>query len=239
MEKLNFNNILFIDVETVAQQPSYELLDERGKELWNKKAALLKRTADTDTPATLYERGGIYSEFGKIICISVGHLSTKNNLRTFRLKSFYGANEHELITGFFALLNQKTTPYLLCAHNGKEFDFAYIARRAVVNNLTLPKELQLQNKKPWDIHHLDTMELWRMGDYKAYTSLDLLAYTLGIATPKTDMDGSMVNATFWEDNNLEKIMNYCQRDVLTVAQVLLRMQGLPLITNEELLFVTE
>lgn len=239
MQKLNFNNILFIDVETIAQQASYEQLDERGQELWNKKAALLKKTNDWDTPSMLYERAGIYAEFGQIICISVGHLSTKDGERTFRLKSFYGKDEKQVLVEFFDLLNQKNTPYLLCAHNGKEFDFAYIGRRAVVHSLALPNELQLQNKKPWDVHHLDTMELWRMGDYKAYTSLDLLAYTLGIATPKTDMDGSQVNSTFWQENNLSKIMNYCQRDVLTVAQVLLRMQCLPLLTPDEVVMVNE
>jgi 3'-5' exonuclease len=238
MQKINFNTLLFIDVETIAQHSDYELLDERGRELWNKKAALLKKTTEDDTPSTLYERAGIYAEFGRIVCISVGHLSVKNNERSFRLKSYYGNDEKELINGFFDMLNASSTTYTLCAHNGKEFDFAYIGRRALVHQLALPNELQLQNKKPWDIPHLDTMELWRMGDYKAYTSLELLAYSLSIATPKTDMDGSQVNATYWIDNNLQKIMNYCQRDVLTVAQILLKMQCLPLINDSEIIYIT-
>lgn len=231
---LNFEKILFLDIETVPMVPDYNQLPEKFKKLWDKKAERLKKE-ENDTPDILYGRAGIYSEFGKIICISVGFM--KN--REFRIKSFYGDDELILLKEFSELLEKyyNSRDHLLCAHNGKEFDYPYIARRMLINGLPLPGILNIAGKKPWEVAHLDTMELWKFGDYKNYTSLELLTAVFGIDTPKEDIDGSMVAEVYYNENDLERIVKYCQRDTLTVAQLLLCYLGKPKIKEQDIIFV--
>jgi 3'-5' exonuclease len=235
LKNTQLENILFLDIETVPQYADFAEVPERFAKLWEEKAGRIKQAGSDDTPAELYRRAGIYAEFGKIICISVGYLTGSQ----FRVKSFYGDDEKELLTGFTNLLgNHYNTPqHLLCAHNGKEFDFPYIARRMLINRMPLPDILNLQGKKPWEVQHLDTMELWRFGDYKNYTSLSLLTAVFDIPTPKDDIDGSMVREIYWEENDLERIANYCQKDALAVAQLLLSYLGLPLIKESGVIVV--
>ena len=122
----------------------------------------------------------------------------------------------------------------LCAHNGKEFDFPYLCRRLIINGIPIPAILNTSGKKPWEVCHLDTLELWKFGDFKSFTSLNLLAHTLGIPTPKDDIDGSKVWSVYWNDKDLKRIVNYCQKDVITVAQILLKFQGGVLIRQENI-----
>lgn len=227
---LDISKVLFLDIETVSAAPSFDKLDEKMKNLWTKKSDQLKRNED-DTPETLYNRAAIYSEFGKIICISVGFF----NGNRFRIKSFYGHDEKEILNDFAALLNRHSnrSDFLLCAHNGKEFDFPYIARRMLVNGIRLPSILQIAGKKPWEVRHLDTMELWKFGDYKSYTSLELLCAIFDIPTPKDDINGSEVGRVYWEEDDLERIKTYCQKDVVSIAQIMRRYLGLEL-ANEDL-----
>jgi len=221
-------DIMFIDIETTPQNESYDLLDDATKALWDKKAEIdFYALKNNLTPSETYERAGIYAEFGKIVCISVGLFFTENNEIKFKLKSFYNENEMILIKEFIETLNNfcKSPKQILCAHNGKEFDFPYIARRIIINGLEIPKALNLAGKKPWEINHLDTMELWKFGDYKHYTSLSLLAHVFGIPTPKDDIDGSMVHKVYYKEKNIKRIAEYCQKDVVTTAQVLLKYMG--------------
>lgn len=231
--KLNLENILFLDIETVPQKPSFADLDETTQMLWEQKSQYQRK--DEFTPEEFYERAGIWAEFGKVICISVGYFIVKGDARNFRVTSFYG-EELELLKHFKQLLQEhfNQTRHLLCAHNGKEFDFPYIARRMVINGMNLPYKLDLFGKKPWDIPHLDTMELWKFGDYKHFTSLKLLAHILGIPSPKEDMDGSMVKDVFYEENDLDRIVSYCELDVVTTAQVFLKLRNEALLTEEEI-----
>ena len=212
----------------------YDSLPEKFKKLWDHKAEFIKRE-ESDTPDKLFNRAGIYSEFGKIICISVGFM--KN--REFRIKSFYGEDEYILLKEFSELLQKyyNSRDHLLCAHNGKEFDYPYIARRMLINGLTLPSILNIAGKKPWEVAHLDTLELWKFGDYKNYTSLELLAAVFGIETPKEDIDGSMVAEVYYKDKDLDRIVKYCQRDTLTVAQLLLCYHGKPKIKEQDVILV--
>lgn len=230
------NYILFLDIETVPQHPSYDQLPEEWKPLWDTKSASLAKYHEGQTNETLYPRAGIYAEFGKIICISCGIMQGKADNRKLLLKSFYGHDEAVLLSQFIEMLNKWTPgdPKQLCAHNGKEFDFPYLCRRMVINNLSIPSILNVAGKKPWETGHLDTMELWKFGDFKNYTSLNLLAHALGIPTPKDDIDGSMVWQVYWEEKNLERIVNYCQKDVVTVAQILLRLNGEALLREENI-----
>lgn len=237
MAAYQLNNILFLDIETVSQYPQYEELPEEWKELWAKKAELLLRSRETDTVDTIYSRAGIYAEFGKIICISCGLLQGPAEARKLVLKSFYGENEKLLLYSFADMLKKWSAggeSKFLCAHNGKEFDFPYICRRMIINDLPIPPMLNSSGKKPWEINHLDTMELWKFGDFKSYTSLNLLARALGIPTPKDDIDGSQVGDVFWNQHDLERIVTYCQKDVFTVAQVFLRLQGEALVREQEI-----
>lgn len=230
---LDLEKILFLDIETVPMAPHYDLLPEKFQKLWDKKAERLKRSEE-DTALSLYDRSGIYAEFGKIVCISVGFI--KN--REFRIKSYYGDDELELLKEFSEMLNRyyHNRDQLLCAHNGKEFDYPYMARRMVINGVRLPYILNIAGKKPWEVAHLDTMELWKFGDYKNYTSLELLAAVFGIPTPKDDIDGSMVAQVYYEEKNLDRIVHYCQRDTLTVAQLLMCYLGKPMIKEEDIIY---
>ncbi len=231
---LNLSHVLFIDIETVPMHATYDGLSDRMKKLWDKKASHL-RTNEQTSPEALYDRAGIYAEFGKIICISVGYF----NGSEFRIKSFYGDEEKILLEDFAELLNRhfSQAENLLCAHNGKEFDFPYIARRMLVNGIELPYMLQLSGKKPWEIRHIDTMELWKFGDYKNYTSLELLTAIFEIPTPKDDIDGSMVGSIYWQEKDLNRIKVYCQKDVLAIAQLMKRYLNQPLIKEESVVFI--
>ncbi len=229
LNKIPLENILFLDIETVPAYPDFDAVPENFQKLWEKKSAYI-RSADNLSPAEVYGQAGIYAEFGKIVCISCGFM----NGNEVRLKSFYGDDEVILLNEFAGLLQQhyNRPESLLCGHNAKEFDFPYIARRMLVNGIELPEILDLAGKKPWEIRHLDTMELWKFGDYKHYTSLELLAAIFGIPTPKDDIDGSQVAGVYWNDKDLERIAHYCQKDVLTTIQLFRRYQGLPLIKEE-------
>lgn len=236
MQPYPVNNILFLDIETVPQYPSYRELPESWKTLWDIKAGYLVRNKEDETFETVYPRAGIYAEFGKIICISCGFIQGIADQKKLILKSFAGDNEQLLLHEFAEMLKKwsGTEPRFLCGHNGKEFDFPYLCRRMIINNIAIPSILNISGKKPWEVSHLDTMDLWKFGDFKSYTSLNLLAHSLGITTPKDDIDGSMVWEVYWKDKNLDRIITYCQKDVLTVAQILLRMMGEPLIKPENI-----
>jgi uncharacterized protein YprB with RNaseH-like and TPR domain len=238
LDNIKIEDILFLDVETVPGSSSYELLAPVFQTLWEKKSKQFR--LPDQTAEDVYERAGIYSEFGKIICISVGMIKDKNPF-SFRLKSFYGDDEKKLLAGFSEMLSKFTRANreaLLCAHNGKEFDYPYIARRMIINRLLIPDILDNAGKKPWEIKLLDTMDLWKFGDYKNYTSLDLLTSILGIPTPKDDIDGSMVAGVYYNEKDLNRIVKYCEKDVLATGQVLLRFMNLPGIPEDRVESVT-
>ncbi len=230
------HNILFLDIETVPQYAAYCDMPEDWKKLWDTKSASLVKYHEGQTNETLYPRAGIYAEFGKIVCISCGVLQGNKEQRKIILKSFAGDDEKILLSQFNDMLNKWATgeQKFLCAHNGKEFDFPYLCRRMIINDLPIPPLLNISGKKPWEVNHYDTLELWKFGDFKSYTSLNLLAHTLGIQTPKDDIDGSMVWEVYWKEKNLGRIVTYCQKDVVTVAQILLRMNGEQLIKEEDI-----
>jgi DNA polymerase elongation subunit (family B) len=241
---LNLEHILFLDIETVPLVSNYEELPENWKPLWDKKFSTIKARdnsmGEDDNSSTQYSRAGIYAEFGKIICISVGFLKKIDGLEQFRLKSFASDDEKKMLEEFAALLNKfsknifdkKTNRegMCLCGHNAKEFDFPYISRRMMVHGIPIPTFLDVSGKKPWEIDHLlDTMEMWKFGDYKSYTSLNVLAALFGVPTPKDDIDGSQVYKVYYEEKNLQRIVTYCQKDVLTVFQLLRKFRGEKLI----------
>ena len=236
MAALPLHNILFLDIETVPQSPSYIDLTDDWKKLWDTKSTSLVKFHEGQTNETLYPRAGIYAEFGKIVCISCGVIQGNGEQRKIILKSFYGDNEKKLLVDFIDMLNKWATgeAKFLCAHNGKEFDFPYLCRRMIIHGITIPSLLNISGKKPWEVNHYDTLELWKFGDYKSFTSLNLLAHVLGVPTPKDDIDGSMVWEVYWKEKNLERIVTYCQKDVVTVAQILLRMNGEQLIKEENI-----
>jgi 3'-5' exonuclease len=231
-----FQNILFLDIETVPQYPALSDVPEDWQKLWQTKSDGLTKYHEGADASSLYPRAGIYAEFGKIICISCGVLQGTGEQKKILLKSFYGDDEKILLYEFCEMLKKwaADSNKFLCAHNGKEFDFPYICRRLIINSIPIPAVLNMSGKKPWEVQHLDTLELWKFGDYKSFTSLNLLAHTLGIQTPKDDIDGSMVWKVYWEEKNIERIVTYCQKDVITVAQIYLRMNGETIIKDENI-----
>ncbi len=223
-------NTLFLDVETASDKEKFSLLTQRMQLLWKKKARLLAKNADLsdDECIQMYnEKAAIYAEFNKIICISVGYLSYKSNKVTLKIKSYYGDDEKTILSSFSALLNKhynNLEKYYLCGHNIKEFDCPVICRRMMIHDIELPKLLRLSRKKPWQVGHLvDTLEMWKFGDYKSYISLDLLSAILDIPSPKANLDGARVSNVYWKDGDIESIRAYCEQDVVTTVAVFLRL----------------
>lgn len=238
LENIKTEDVLFLDIETVPEAVSWDNLNPVMQTLWEKKSRQI-RTPEQKAE-DVYQRAGIYSEFGKIICISVGLVRDKNPYH-FRLKSFFGKDERVLLEEFAEMIvkfSRHNRDAVLCAHNGKEFDFPYIARRMIINRITVPEILNNAGKKPWEIKLLDTMDLWKFGDYKNYTSLDLLTSILGIQTPKDDIDGSQVAGIYYVEGDIERIVRYCEKDVLAIARVLLRFMNYPGIEDENIESVT-
>ena len=227
MSPFPLNCILFLDIETVPQFDGHDNLPEEWRPLWENKAAYLIRNKETETVQSIYSRAGIYAEFGKIVCISCGAIQGNGEDKKIVIKSFYSDNEAVLLHEFSDMVNKWCLDgnKWLCAHNGKEFDFPYLCRRMIINSLPIPEILKLGGKKPWEVNHIDTLDLWKFGDFKSYTSLNLLLHTLGLATSKDDIDGSMVHEVYWKEKNLPRIVKYCQKDVIAVAQIYLRMHG--------------
>tara|TARA_R110000868_G_scaffold97875_3_gene269258 strand:+ start:18579 stop:19292 length:714 start_codon:yes stop_codon:yes gene_type:complete len=233
INKLNLENILFLDIETVPEVPYFSDLNETKQALWEHKSQYQRK--EDESAEAFYERAGIWAEFGKIVCISVGYFTLKGDIRNFRVTSFYG-DEIKILKDFKNLLisHFSETKHLLCAHNGKEFDFPYIARRMIINKIDIPYKLNLFGKKPWEVPHLDTLELWKFGDYKTYTSLKLLTNVLGIPSPKDDIDGSEVYRVFYEENQIDRIITYCEKDTIAVAQIFLRLRGDSILAENEI-----
>lgn len=234
---VKMNNILFLDIETVPQEQKWSLLSKTSQELFEKKTQYQRK--EEFTAEEFYDRAGIWAEFGKIICISVGYFIEVENIKQLRLTSFFGDDEHQILLDFKKLLDKHFAKKssILCAHNGKEFDFPFIARRMIVHQIDLPKKLNLFGKKPWEVPHLDTLELWKFGDYKHYTSLKLLTSILGIPSPKDDIDGSEVAKVYYQEKNLQRIVSYCEKDTIAVAQILLRFNNEPLLSKENIISV--
>ena len=236
LHKLNLNDILVLDIETVPLHEQYSELSAETQMLWEEKTRYQRK--EEFSAEEFYDRAGIWAEFGKIVCISVGYFSFRHQQRTFRVTSFTG-EEKNLLEDFSRLVNEHFSRpnKLFCAHNGKEFDFPYISRRMIINGIEIPQKLQLFGKKPWEIPHLDTMEMWKFGDYKHYTSLKLLADILGIPSPKDDIDGSEVRNVFYNEGDIDRIATYCEKDTITVAQILLRFRNDTLLDDDEILIL--
>lgn len=221
IQKIPIENILFLDIETVPQTDTWNNLGSTTQYLWDKKTKSQRK--EEIVASDFYEqRAGIMAEFGMIVCISVGMID--NNTGKLKIKTFSG-EERNLLIVFCELFNSpRLNNVILCAHNGKEFDFPYIARRLLINGIQPPIPFQMFGKKPWEIPHIDTMELWKFGDWKSYVSLELLAHIFGIPTPKDDIDGSMVADIYYKEGDIDRIIHYCEKDVLTLANVFRRMR---------------
>lgn len=237
----DLQNLLFFDVETVYGEQDYDALSPVMQKQWEKRARKqLEAGGEDASPAKLYyEQAAIHAEFGRVVCISVGILlppSDNGGVPGFRVKSMYGRGESKVLQNFAGLLNQSKTPNRLCGHNIKGFDVPYLCRRMLINGLPLPDTLNITGKKPWEVNMLDTMELWRFGEFGKWVSLELLTEVFGLNTPKDALDGQHVSTVFWEDKDdegLQRIANYCERDVIATAQVLLSMSGLPVFTEQD------
>lgn len=236
IEKLNLENILFLDIETVPEHANFNLCDEETQQLYDTKTQYQRK--DGQSPEEFYERAGIWAEFGKIVCLSAGYFTFRGDIRHFRVTSFFG-EEKQILKDFSNLLiNHFSQPqHIMCGHNAKEFDFPFIARRMIINNLPIPQKLNLFGKKPWEVPHLDTMEMWKFGDYKSFTSLKLLTKILGIPSPKGDIDGSQVGHVYHVEKDIDRIVTYCEKDVVATAQVFLRFRRDDLLVDDEVVHV--
>jgi len=233
----NLKDILVIDIETVSGKKSFDELPEDLQYHWERKSGFLRNYEDQPPAETYLERSAIYAEFGKVVVIAVGiFVQDENGNFGLRVRSFHGHDEKELLTDFAQFLSDKfdAQRLALCAHNGKEFDFPYLCRRLLVNGIRIPDVLDLSGKKPWEVQHIDTMEMWKFGDRKNFTSLDLLTSIFGITSSKGDMDGSMVNDVYYKEGDLERISKYCKNDVLATAQLFLKMNAMETIPEDQI-----
>ena len=236
LNNIQLDNILFLDIETVPETEHFSDLDSDFQELFAQKTQYQRK--EDVSPEEFYERAGIWAEFGKIICISVGYFTQKNGERQFRVTTFQG-DEERLLLDFSNLINNhfNLPQHVMCGHNVKEFDFPFIARRMLIHGIKIPDKLNLMGKKPWEVPHLDTLELWKFGDYKHFTSLKLLTKVLGVPSPKDDIDGSEVANVFYKDKDIDRIATYCEKDVIAVAQIILKLRLQKLLTSDEILRV--
>lgn len=247
LSNIDLAAMLFLDIETVPLAPIFTDLAEETQTLWQYRTNRFKQTTDEEISDEEYyfKKSGVYAEFGKIICISAGiyrYGKTPDDPPTFRIKSFYGHDEKALLENFLAMLKTYFDPdrFYLCGHNIREFDVPFICRRAIINSIPLPTILDVNALKPWELRFLDTMQLWKFGDYKNFTSLHLLTHLLGIPSPKKDMEGSEVAQVYWhQENGLERIKTYCEQDVLAVAQVILRFKGMNYLQPEQVITVAD
>lgn len=236
LDKIRLDNILFLDIETVPEEEVFGLLDDEKKYLFEEKTKYQRK--DEFTPEEFYERAGIWAEFGKIICISVGYFTLKGDIRNFRVTTLFG-EEPKILKDFANLLNNhfNQSQHVLCGHNAKEFDFPFIARRMIINQIAIPEKLNLFGKKPWEVAHLDTLELWKFGDFKHYTSLRLLTKILNVPSPKDDIDGSQIAHVYYVEKDIDRIIVYCEKDVIAVAQIFLRLRREDLLVEDEIIHV--
>ncbi len=237
--RIDLKNILVLDIETIACEKDYHDLSDRLKKQWDKKSSYFQNNDSLSSAELFSEKAGIYAEFGKIITISVGFFTQPENKGVgLRIKAFAGNDEKKILTDFKDLLDKFDQDKLaFCAHNGKEFDYPYISRRMLVNQIELPSSLDLRNKKPWEINHIDTMQEWKFGDFKNFTSLDLLAAIFGIESSKEGIDGSMVNSVYYQDGDIDKIADYCMQDVAVTAQLYLKLNNIHSFNTEEVQYL--
>ncbi len=235
LAKLNLEEILFIDIETVPLYQSFKELDATGQPLWLKKAE--QRYPDLPGSDAYDQKAGIHAEFSQVLIVGCGFFHTTEGQQLFRVKSFHNTSEKELLAEFIQLIDhtKRKKFRVLCAHNGKEFDFPFLCRRMLINGLTIPPVLDLAGKKPWEVMHLDTLELWKFGDRKHYTSLELMAYALGVSTEKSTFNGSMVNQVYKESGLTSKLLDYCLNDVVLLAQVFLKLRNEPLLSDNQII----
>ncbi len=236
LDQLHLENLICIDIETVPAWPDFVTMPDELKELYLKKSTRLKQEGETEEEQ-FFNHAGIYAEFGKVICIVLGIFRKEKNGYVFRMKTIAGDDERSVLMEFSELLGKhynKADRFQFCGHNIREFDIPYLSRRYLVNRLPLPALLDISGKKPWEVNMIDTLQLWRFGDVKHYTSLKLLALILGIDSPKDDIEGKDVGRVYWKEKDLPRIIQYCRRDVVTVAQLILRFKGMPLLPPDQI-----
>ena len=241
MHQIPLEDLFLLDIETVSSVPDFNLLTDEWKNLWAEK---ISKSLPPDVTAEEYypRRAAILAEFAKVICISTGYFKKEGNEWQLRIKSFYSENERDVLDGFTKTIQQlqtRNSKWIFCGHNIKEFDFPFLWRRMIVNNFVIPSFIDFQNLKPWETPILDTLHLWRFGDYKHYTSLKLLSSTLGIPSPKDDIDGTKVGEVYWVEKDLNRIVSYCEKDVVTVGNVILRFRNMPLLNNKQIIIVNQ
>lgn len=243
LDEVNLEKVMVLDIETAPIVSQFEELSHTMQKLWTEKAKRIQRPDENYTASELFQKAGIFSEFGRVVCISSAVFkktmdSSEPNRYQLRIKSFYGENEEAILKNFNYLLTNHfdARKHYLCAHNGREFDFPYLARRSLINGLSLPSMLDISGKKPWETNHLlDTMQLWKFGDYKHFTSLPLLSAIFGIPTPKDDLDGAEVGRVFYEEGDLDRIAEYCQKDVVATSRLLMCFKGFPIVKDADVI----
>jgi predicted PolB exonuclease-like 3'-5' exonuclease len=236
---------LFFDIETSGLESNYERLSEKMQELWSKRSEILRNQLGEKYPdnkdksdSDLFElKSALQAEFGRVVCISFGKIKFVEDEPTIQIISVQDEDESVLLKkAFDIIIKMSKIGVKLIGHNVKRFDIPFLCKRGIINSLELPAPLQVWDKKPWEISITDTSELWSFGAWQeGFASLDLLATVLGIDSPKEQMNGSEVHGYYYS-GRIEEITEYCERDVITLAQILLRLSNLNLIDKQSIIF---
>lgn len=228
-------DVLFLDIETVPLYAEYDELEGMEKYLWDRTARYINTEEETDSET--YAQAGVYAEFGRIVCICVGNIGIDNECEFLKLRCFYNDDERNLLLEFKSFLQKLNTATILCAHNGKAFDFPFICRRMLINGIELPEIFVNSENKSSELQHLDTLEFWKFGDYQHFTSLEHLAHLFKLESSKKDIDRGSVQKVYYSQNDPQKIVDYCFNDVVTIAQLLLRFNNQNTIRTENIYYV--
>lgn len=232
--------IVFFDLETASE---YESLDQlalnkpKMAELWSKRCEYLRSRFEENKDMTdeqLYEaKAALTPEFARIVCATFGRVTFIGEDPNVIIKSYCSEHEDEVLDGIQKVFD-KFASLKFSGHNIKRFDIPMMCKRLLIHGRSLPKGLQIQNLKPWEMPFIDTSEVWSFGAWQeGFVSLELLVTAIGLETPKGDIKGEDVSRVFWQDGDTHRIAEYCQRDVFAGIQALLKLSGLPVVEEFE------
>ena len=232
MINVPITKILFLDIETVGGCPDLESCEKFSPEIaeqfhkyydWFNKRFPEDITLDKNE--VFKKRAALVPEFAKIICVSMAFVMENGEVKK---QTFSGDNEKELLIKVRNLLDRcHNLDFYLCGHNLKNFDIPMLAKRMIINGILPSKILPDYNTKPWEVKAIDTKEIWQYGSYTSIGSLDLLCTCLGIESPKDgEITGDKVHKSYWEENKLSEISEYCEKDVNVLIEFIKKLKNL-------------
>ena len=233
-------NIVFFDIETAGSHESLDALQEDNPllaTLWSKRCEYLREKFEENKDLTdeeLYlNKAALHPEFNRIVCASFGRIAGDVDSTSMIIKSYSGDDESEILDGIDKVLT-KFNKMNLCGHNIKRFDIPVMGKRFLINGKKLPKSLMIYDSKPWELPFIDTSDIWSFGAWQeGFASLELIAASLKVPSPKDDIRGEDVHSVFWESSEHSRIAEYCAKDVKVLGDIMLKISGFSTLSGYE------